>query len=325
MAKTVKKKARRGKKKKTPGLLSRWMTETGRFAARHPSWLAGPVVFGVVFSFVSANALWYQPGPHPGPMMKTRSPVDPYLVPGQHAISSEEAYETFRIERDEDVVTGSVETQEGAHRGGEADLMAILKSVQDNPPRPEPAVQPASDVEAQDATLEDALPDKTAILISVQKRLSDLGYYTGEADGVTGPLTRTAIVKFQADHNLAETGTADQGLLTVLNSVASQGSPPLPSPRPPAEVSTGTGDAVTAVLQTASASQSAETAGVASPMVVEIQRGLVNIAYDDVTVDGVAGTKTREAILQFQKHYRLPATGEPSVAVLDKLKEIGAL
>ncbi|MBD8553193.1 peptidoglycan-binding protein [Rhizobium sp. CFBP 8762] len=60
-------------------------------------------------------------------------------------------------------------------------------------------------------------------------------------------------------------------------------------------------------------------------LVVTIQRGLSNIAYDGVTVDGVAGEQTRTAIRRFEKHYKLPETGQPNENVLKKLKEIGAL
>jgi peptidoglycan hydrolase-like protein with peptidoglycan-binding domain len=63
----------------------------------------------------------------------------------------------------------------------------------------------------------------------------------------------------------------------------------------------------------------------ASQMVLQIQKGLSNIAYTDVEIDGVAGTQTKAAIRRFQKHYRLPETGEPDEVVLQKLKAIGAL
>jgi peptidoglycan hydrolase-like protein with peptidoglycan-binding domain len=62
-----------------------------------------------------------------------------------------------------------------------------------------------------------------------------------------------------------------------------------------------------------------------STMVLQIQKGLSNIAYTDVEVDGVAGSQTKAAIRRFQKHYRLPETGEPDQLVLSKLKAIGAL
>ncbi|MCJ9754636.1 peptidoglycan-binding protein, partial [Neorhizobium sp. BETTINA12A] len=60
-------------------------------------------------------------------------------------------------------------------------------------------------------------------------------------------------------------------------------------------------------------------------LVLQIQRGLSNIAYADVGVDGVAGAQTKAAIRRFQRHYRLPETGEPDELVLKKLKSIGAL
>ena len=60
-------------------------------------------------------------------------------------------------------------------------------------------------------------------------------------------------------------------------------------------------------------------------MIMQIQKGLANLAYKDVAVDGVMGQQTSEAISHFQKHYRLPVTGQANAAVLDKLKKIGAL
>ena len=62
-----------------------------------------------------------------------------------------------------------------------------------------------------------------------------------------------------------------------------------------------------------------------SELVMKIQKGLSNIAYTDIAVDGLIGEKTRTAIRHFEKHYRLPVTGEPNEQVLAKLKDIGAL
>ena len=42
-------------------------------------------------------------------------------------------------------------------------------------------------------------------------------------------------------------------------------------------------------------------------------------------IDGIPGEDTRTAIRRFERHYQLPETGEPSAAVLKKLKAIGAL
>ncbi|MBB4121573.1 peptidoglycan-binding domain-containing protein [Martelella radicis] len=303
------KKTRRNKKK-TPSLLGRGMSAVGGMIARHPSWLGGPLAFAVVLSFVSANALWYQPGPHPEPLMKTRQSSDPYAVPGRR-MASEEDFETFRIELEEDRGGRSVEVASLDRDGGGDDLMAILETVQSEPP----AVAPRPSPEPQ---AEEAVVSERDIIRQAQEQLAAAGYYKGKPDGVTGPLTEAAIRAFQADQGLADTGTADAGLLAMLKG-GQGGLPPVPTPRADAAVPAASVDPVADLLASADKPQAADA------LVVEIQRGLVNIAYDDVTVDGVAGANTRAAILEFQKHYRLPETGEPSAAVRDKLKEIGAL
>ena len=122
--KTTKRTGKRGKK--TPSLIGRTASSLGGLAARHPGKIGGPLVFGVVFSFVSANALWYQPGPHPSPMMKTRQPTNPYAVPGRRMAEATE-FESFRIEL-EDGETAAAEKPKD-------DLVAILEQVEANPRR----------------------------------------------------------------------------------------------------------------------------------------------------------------------------------------------
>ncbi|AJY47244.1 peptidoglycan-binding domain-containing protein [Martelella endophytica] len=310
MAKTKKKKSGQRRKKSTP-LVLRAVGGAGAFVARHPGWVGGPLVFGVVFSFVSANALWYQAGPHPEPLMKTRQLSDPYAVPGRHMAADTGAVDTFRIEREEDgVEVASLQSEAGGD-----DLMAILEQVQEEPPVP--AAETVSTADIAPPVPETAPPaaDTEAPvpvnLLDIQTALAARGYYNGKPDGVNGPMTEAAIRKFQAAEGLPETGVADAGLQALLKQ-----STPLPQPRPDQVASA---DPVAGLLSQSAAPQTSD------PMVVEIQRGLINIAYDGVTVDGVAGPGTRHAILEFQKHYRLPETGEPSESVLDKLKEIGAL
>lgn len=304
MAKRTAKKSGK-RRKKTPSLIGRTASSFGGVIARHPGKIGGPLAFVVVFSFVSANALWYQPGPHPSPMMKTRQPADPFAVPGRRMAEAKE-FETFRIELEGD---GSV----AAKRQSEDDLIAILQQVEANPP---PAVEARIET---DETVEAApRPEPQAIatepdLLAVQQALAARGYYKGEPDGVTGPLTETAIKAFQTDHGIAPTGIPDEAVVALL-------SVPVPSPR-----SQTSADPVADLIAEEKLPVGDMQASAADPMVVEIQRGLVNIAYDGVVVDGVAGATTRAAILEFQKHYRLPETGEPSEGVRNKLKEIGAL
>jgi uncharacterized caspase-like protein len=58
------------------------------------------------------------------------------------------------------------------------------------------------------------------MVMAIQKRLADLGYGLGPADGIIGNQTRAAIQAFQAVAGLAETGEASRDLLNRLNEEA---------------------------------------------------------------------------------------------------------
>ncbi len=51
---------------------------------------------------------------------------------------------------------------------------------------------------------------------SAQNALNSQGYSAGSADGLMGPTTRAAVARFQADHNLQQTGTLDDATLNAL-------------------------------------------------------------------------------------------------------------
>jgi len=52
---------------------------------------------------------------------------------------------------------------------------------------------------------------------NAQNALNSQGYNAGSADGRMGPATRSAVTKFQADHNLPQTGALDDPTLNALN------------------------------------------------------------------------------------------------------------
>jgi Putative peptidoglycan binding domain len=54
------------------------------------------------------------------------------------------------------------------------------------------------------------------VTAQVQEALAQQGYYTGPLDGVLGPETRDAILRFQADHGLATTAAIDEPTLDSL-------------------------------------------------------------------------------------------------------------
>jgi Putative peptidoglycan binding domain len=57
-------------------------------------------------------------------------------------------------------------------------------------------------------------PDK--VIADVQALLQHMGYYTGEVDGLLGPLTREAVAAYQADQGLNATAVIDQPTLDSL-------------------------------------------------------------------------------------------------------------
>lgn len=52
--------------------------------------------------------------------------------------------------------------------------------------------------------------DPVAQIRAAQRELRSRGYYGGAIDGIVGPLTRSALRKFQGDHNLKVTGSLDE-------------------------------------------------------------------------------------------------------------------
>jgi hypothetical protein len=57
-------------------------------------------------------------------------------------------------------------------------------------------------------------PDQ--IVAGVQAKLQQLGYYTYSIDGKMGPLTQSAIARYQRDHRMSITSGIDQPTLTSL-------------------------------------------------------------------------------------------------------------
>ncbi|MDY4976799.1 MAG: spore cortex-lytic enzyme [Clostridia bacterium] len=53
-------------------------------------------------------------------------------------------------------------------------------------------------------------------VISIQTKLKNLGYYTGQIDGIYGPLTQSAVTRYQANFGLAVDGIAGPKTLQSL-------------------------------------------------------------------------------------------------------------
>jgi peptidoglycan hydrolase-like protein with peptidoglycan-binding domain len=250
--------ARSAKRHKKPAKAALWRegaVALGGAVSRNPVLVGGTTAFLVALSFVSANALWYQPHFHSGAFFRTRDLGGAYSRPDIESGMPGLGETTIRIERE----PGRIPQ-----------------------PKPDPVVE------------------------QVQGILRELDLYSGAVDGIAGPNTRTAIANYRKKVGLPASDRIDEELLTQLGAApttAAIGSTPAPAPR----------------QLEASAAWSDGT----DPSVTKIQAGLKAFGNEDIEVDGVIGTRTKDAIREFQSLFGLPVTGEPDPALYAKMREVG--
>ena len=138
----------------------------GGVVARNPSIAGGTAAFVVIFSFVAANALWYQPGLHPHPIFRTRDPQSSNVLGARRPAEEQQGdVTTFRIERPEDAATTTNAT----------------------PAPAAPGQQPSQ------------------LVMDIQQQLVRRGLYNGIPDGVIGPRTSAAILFFEETVGMLKT------------------------------------------------------------------------------------------------------------------------
>jgi peptidoglycan hydrolase-like protein with peptidoglycan-binding domain len=181
------------------GLGLQGATVLGGVLARNPSITGGSVAFLVIFSFVAANALWYQPGVHPHPFLRTRDALFPSALIGRPPAEEHTGeVTTFKIERQDDA-------------GGAETTNAV-------PPAAAPG-QPANQ-----------------LVMDIQTELVRRGLYNGAPDGVIGPRTSAAILFFEETVGMPQSGDATPEVLAALKTDA-VGPSTIPSERPREDVS----------------------------------------------------------------------------------------
>ncbi len=101
-------------------------------------------------------------------------------------------------------------------RGGVPDSWQALANKPAPPPPPDQGQLQAEDrsrfVRSPSASKR-VRPAPDATVVAVQRRLNQLGYHAGLADGILGGKTRAAIQAFQRDNAIAEDGVASASLL----------------------------------------------------------------------------------------------------------------
>lgn len=151
---------------------------------------------------------------------------------------------------------------------------------------------------------------QSSLVRDVQSALAEIGFYTGKIDGIYGNGTKAAIVRFQEKAGIIPNGEASYGLLSNLKSVQAVTETGLVSAKPKLrEVSS-----LPKVLVF-----DAET-------VTRIQSGLKeNFGDENISVDGVMGNQTKNAIKRFQKRFKLEVSGELDNQTLQKMLSVGVL
>jgi peptidoglycan hydrolase-like protein with peptidoglycan-binding domain len=136
------------------------------------------------------------------------------------------------------------------------------------------------------------------LVAAAQRELRRIGYYQGPIDGIPGPQTEAAILRFERSTGLATTGAIGPELVRAV-STPERGEP--------------------------SHDASAAAAPLSTDRVAAIQHALSLAAYGPLPADGIVGPQTREAIRRFQAHHGLPVTGELTDSLVVELRAVGVL
>lgn len=138
---------------------------------------------------------------------------------------------------------------------------------------------------------------------SVQTRLQELGYYTGELNGKFDNATLLAVRAFQQNNNLVVDGAAGPNTCKLLFSEKASSAP-----------------ADTSIIPTRTL-----TLGDTGEDVKSVQQRLKQLGFYTSQVDGTYGGSTTSAMLNFQRMNGLPATGNGDAATYVKLYDPDAL
>ena len=129
-----------------------------------------------------------------------------------------------------------------------------------------------------------------AAVVPLQRRLRELGYYAGAADGYFGSATYRAVRNFQSRNGLVVTGAADPATQARLYSASAKPASSAPSGSP--------------------AGYRLLYWGCKGEAVLRLQRALLAAGYTQVrTADGIYGKWTYDAVRAFQRNHGLAVDG----------------
>ena len=143
---------------------------------------------------------------------------------------------------------------------------------------------------------------------TVQRRLRDLGYYTGKLDGVFGKSSVEALKKFQSANGLIADGKAGKSTYNILFSYTAKTAAEAaatPTPEPAAILTPEPTEAPTAAVVVWTTLRQ----GSFGQEVTQLQEALIELGYLSGKADGNYGAQTAAAVKAFQKANGLKVDG----------------
>lgn len=265
-----------------------------------------------VAAFTVTNALFMQDGEHPASLFAMRDNTSSHgLLPDERDTQSIDGRNVTRI------VFQGQQAKKADRLNAEQPQSAIEQL-----PAPSPAL-------ASRPQQSDPMVVNNGSIAQLQELLAQLGFYQGEIDGKSGPMTARAIVDYKTSAGLQgiELST-DQLITSARNNLLVTAA--IPAQRPetvePRKTKTVTYAAPTSAPAPKPASQPLPGLDLTSVETVrKVQQALREYAGDHIVVDGVFGSQTSKAIAEFQSVFRMQITGEIDTALIERMVDVGMI
>lgn len=283
---------------------------------RKPSniaWTLGIVgAVGIVFS----NALFYQTNAHPSAFFETRTGAT------NHSLKADEItlpVNSVAIDKNTNAEQKSV-TRIVFDPNADTVPMPVARPVSN-----QATLDAVEKVEMQLAVRQTSENENS--LQELQALLAKLGFYDGAVDGLDGPKTKSAIEAYKANVGLRGIELTHEQLITsTKNNLIVTAAIPKSRPDPVAQnanVSSVDGNEV----KTAAYTPPSPVAVAAQPSrtILKVQAGLKAFGNENISIDGVSGEQTTQAIQEFQALFKLPVTGKIDANLIAKMTAVGLI
>jgi peptidoglycan hydrolase-like protein with peptidoglycan-binding domain len=167
----------------------------------------------------------------------------------------------------------------------------------------------------------------SGIMRAIQRELTARGFDPGPADGLAGEKTRQAILAYQKQSGMEETGQPSAELLRQI--VLGVSIAELPQEEPPkaatetpprADATADRVDELAALAEDPPQPQTEKPQG--DKLVEAVQGVLADLGYAPGPVDGVMGEATRKAISAFERDRNLPPKGEVTPSLIREIERV---